>query len=129
MKVVRRKIRYPFYALLLLVLLSCAPRIIHMSHLAKLRMDMNPNEPAKVMGVSPRRILQWSVMETGDSIIVQSYVLSSGEWGSIYFLAYRNGSLIFWGYPHEFARSSDPFIREIGKEALSRQVKPPYSLH
>jgi len=122
----RTKMYCPLCGLVLLALLSCGPRIINVGHLEKLRMGMNLDEPARLMGVSPRRIFQWSERQTGDSITVHSYLLGSGEWGSSYFLAYRNDVLIFWGYPHEFARSSDPFIRKIGKEALSRQVKSRY---
>jgi len=85
---------------------------------------MSPDEPPRMMGVLPREVFEWSLAETGDKMIVQSYVFSAGgEPGSTYFLAYRNGSLLFWGYPHEFARSSDPFIREIGSDALSRYGK------
>jgi len=85
---------------------------------------MNPDEPPRVMGVLPREVFEWSLAESGNKIIVQSYVFSAGgEPASTYFLAYRDGSLIFWGYPHEFARSSDRIIREIGKGALNRQSK------
>ena len=40
-----------------------------------------------------------------------------------YAFLFREDSLLFWGYPHEFARSSNPFVRSIGKEALRRHVK------
>jgi hypothetical protein len=123
MNLIGRKMQYIFTAFLLLGLFSCVPEI-HLRHLAKLRTGMSPDEPPRVMGVHPRGVTQWSLAKTGEKIIVQSYVFSAGgEPGSTYFLAYRNGSLIFWGYPHEFARSSDPFIRGIGKEALRRHVK------
>lgn len=123
MKLNSKKTQYPITALLLLVLVACVPKIIHVTNLAKLRMGMNPEEPPRLMGIAPRKVFQWSLTETGDSIIIQSYLLSSGDCGSTYFLAYKNGSLIFWGYPHEFARSSAPFIRQIGKKALSRQSR------
>ncbi|UCB49823.1 MAG: hypothetical protein JSW56_02700 [Deltaproteobacteria bacterium] len=123
MKVIRKKVLYPLVALLLLALLSCAKNVIHMRDLAGLRMGMTPDEPPAVMGVLPKKVFQWSMTTTEDSIIVQSYVLASGEYWSTYFLAYRNDGLIFWGYPQEFARSSDPVIREIGKEALRRHVR------
>lgn len=123
MKLISRKTRYPFIALLLLALVSCMPKTIHLPQLAQLRIGMTPGEPPRVMDMPPRRVFQWSLTGTADSIIVQSYLLSHGDYGSTYFFAYKNGSLIFWGYPHEFGRSSDPLIREIGKGALNRQNK------
>ena len=123
----RKAIYFSLCGLLILALFSCAPNIIRITDLAKLQMGMNPKDAPRVMGREPRSVFKWSLRETGDSILVHSYVLMGyGDYGSPYFLAYRNESLIFWGYPHEFARSSDPHIREIGREALSRQIKPYY---
>jgi hypothetical protein len=124
MKLIRERVLYLFAVLLLLGVLSCAEYTVHtiyMSDLARLRMGMDPDEPPRAMGIPPKKVFQWSMNTTGDSIIVQSYVLVTGESGATYFLAYRNDSLIFWGYPQEFARSSDPLIRKIGKAALGRQ--------
>jgi len=115
----KREVLYPFVALLLLALLSCAKTVIHMRDLAGLRMGMAPDEPPRVMGTPPKQVFQWPISTTGDSIVVQSYVLATGHYWSTYFLAYRNDALIFWGYPQEFARSSDPLLREIGKKAMS----------
>jgi hypothetical protein len=124
MELIRERVQYPFVALLLLAILSCVEyttHTIYLRDLAGLRMGMGPDEPPRVMGVAPKKVFQWSMATTGDSIIVQSYLLATGEYGATYFLAYRNNSLIFWGYPQEFARSSDPLVREIGKAALSGQ--------
>jgi hypothetical protein len=123
----RQAVYFTLCGLLILAFLSCAPNIIGIKDLAKLQMGMNPKDSPRVMGREPRSIFKWLLRETGDSILVQSYLLMSyGDYASTYFLAYRNELLIFWGYPHEFARSSDPRIREIGREALSRQIKPYY---
>ncbi len=89
-----------------------------MRDLTALRMGMAPDETLRAMGVSPKEVFQWSMTKTGDSIIVQSYLLATGEYSTTYFLAYGNDALIFWGYPQEFARSADPLLREIGKKAI-----------
>ena len=121
MKLLRTIIAYGLSALLVVFLLSCTPEI-HVSYLAKLRIGMGPDQPPRVMGVNPTKTIQWSTVEGGDKIVVQVYQMGSiGVPSSTYFLAYRNGELIFWGYPHEFARSSEIIIREIGKGALNRQ--------
>jgi hypothetical protein len=123
MELISRRTQYIFYAVFLLGLLSCFPQI-HLRDLSKLRTGMSPDEPPRVMGVNPREVLEWSLAETGDKIIVQGYIFRAGGAPSAtYFFAYKNGSLIFWGYPHEFARSSDRLIGEIGKGALSRYDK------
>lgn len=123
MKWIGKKAQYLLSAVLLLGLVSCVPQI-SLKDLSKLRADMSPTEPPKVMGVVPDEVFEWSLVESEDWIIVQAYMFRVGGGpGSIYFLAYKNGSLIFWGYPHEFARSSKKIIREIGRGALIRCEK------
>ena len=62
-------------------------------------------------------------LSEGDEIAeVHSYTLSTGDYTSNYFLAYQNNLLIYWGYPHEFARSKDPLLNEIGRKA-ARKLK------
>lgn len=124
MKLVSGKMRYIFTTILLLGLFSCIPQI-GLSNLEKLSVGMSPATSRTAMGAYPREVLEWSLAETGDTIIVQVYTFNAGGGPpSNYFLAYKNRSLIFWGYPHEFAKSSDPLIRRIGKDALSRYDKP-----
>lgn len=112
---------YSFAVLELLALLSCAEGIISMRDLTALRKGMRPDEAITDMGVSPKEVFQWSMAKTGDTIIVQSYFLSAGDYSTMYFLAYRNDALIFWGSPQEFTSSSNPLLREIGKEAIKRE--------
>ncbi len=35
-----------------------------------------------------------------------------------YYYAFKNDSLIYWGYPYEFLRHSNPLIRDIAIEAV-----------
>jgi hypothetical protein len=53
-----------------------------------------------------------------DIIEVQTYILSKGVYFSYYFLAFQNNKLIYWGYPHEFARIENPLINDIGRKAV-----------
>ena len=121
MKLIRCKVPHQFASILLMALLSCETTTISVGHLAKLRMGMNPNEPPALMKVDPKKVFQWTMPETGDSVVVQSYLLRSGDYHSTYFIAYRNDSLIFWGYPHQFARSSDPVIN--AKVTITEKVR------
>jgi hypothetical protein len=123
LKLIGKIVPYWFAVLGLLALLSCAESIISMRDLTALRKGMRPDEAITDMGVSPKEVFQWSMAKTGDTIIVQSYFLSAGDYSTTYFLAYRNDALIFWGSPQEFTRSSNPLLREIGKEAIKRESR------
>lgn len=39
------------------------------------------------------------------------------EMQSLYFIAFVDGKLLYWGYPYKFAVHTDPFINKIGKLA------------
>jgi hypothetical protein len=62
-------------------------------------------------------------VNAGGDVRVCTYILSSGDYHSNYFLAFRDNKLLIWGYPHEFARSADPLINEIGEKAVAVQAK------
>jgi len=91
-----------------------------LSDVAKLRKGMTVEESQRFTRISPKHIFILDTSEGGDTIEVHSYILSSGNYGSNYFLAYRNNQLIYWGYPHEFARSRDPLLNEIGQRAVRK---------
>jgi|JI10StandDraft_1071094.scaffolds.fasta_scaffold306552_3 hypothetical protein len=46
------------------------------------------------------------------------FELALGSYNSVYFLAFKDDKLLYWGYPHEFARVSDPFLNQIGRVAV-----------
>ena len=54
---------------------------------------------------------------------VQVYALSMGNVTSDYLLAFKNDKLIYWGYPYEFMRHSDPAIVEIGRWTVEKIEK------
>ena len=100
------------------LLISCAQ--ITLTQVGKLRMGMTIEESQKVTAVSPKYTIPLGTIEGNGTIAVHSYILTSGNYKSNYFLAYRNGGLIYWGYPHEFARSKDLLLNEIGQKAVIR---------
>lgn len=100
------------------LLISCAE--LTLTQVGKLRMGMTVEESQKATGVSPKYIIPLDTIEGNGTVEVHSYILSSGNYKSNYFLAYRNGGLMYWGYPHEFARSKDQLLNEIGQKAVSR---------
>jgi len=76
----------------------------------KMETILNDNSPGKKFNTT-------LLSDPNVKLDVFAYDRSDGFLG-IYFLAFRDGKLVFWGYPHEFARSTDPYINEIGKSAL-----------
>ena len=109
------------YALLVFiftsVFVSCAPQM-KLSDVGKLRKGMTIIESQRLTKISPKFTFAFDTIE--GAIEVHSYILSSGDYGSNYFLAYKNNRLIYWGYPHEFARSKDPLLNEIGEKAVGK---------
>ena len=100
---------------------SCARMTL--SHVGRLRKGMTVQESQQVTNISPNYVFLLDLSEGDEIIEVHSYTLSSGDYHSKYFLAYQNNLLIYWGYPHEFARSRDPLLNEIGRNAVSRLEK------
>ncbi|MBK9249027.1 MAG: hypothetical protein IPM69_13155 [Ignavibacteria bacterium] len=92
--------------------------------LDKFQKGMSMATTLSIAPVSPRE--EFSVVIPSDTKAeyrFHVYILSIGDYKSDYFLAFRNDRLIYWGYPHEFARSSDTYINEIGKEAVNAYLK------
>ncbi|MBW1743367.1 MAG: hypothetical protein JRJ47_08040 [Deltaproteobacteria bacterium] len=87
---------------------------------------MTSQEARVLAGIPPKYIFTIQLTEPSDSIEIQSYILSSGDYRSDYFLAFKDNKLIYWGYPHEFARVDDPYINEIGEKGVIRlkEMKP-----
>jgi len=97
---------------------SCAQMTLR--EVGRLRQGMTVEESQKVTNISPKYTFFLDTIEADGTIEVHSYILTSGGYKSNYFLAYRNGQLIYWGYPHEFARSKDPLLNEIGRKGVKR---------
>jgi hypothetical protein len=103
-----------------LSMVSCVT--VTLTDVGSLRKGMTMEEAKASLPLPPKNEFP---VETGDTIQTQicTYVISSGNYSSNYFLAFRDNKLFFWGYPHEFARSADPLINEIGEKAAATQIK------
>lgn len=93
--------------------------------LMRLEKGMQQSEAAGILRSEPRTSL--SIRVDRQRVTTDVYRLSSGQYYSDYFLSYdAAGKLVFWGYPHEFARSKSSFVNNIGRkslEALKAQAK------
>ena len=95
---------------------------ITLSQVGRLSKGMTVVDAQQVTTTSPKYIFVLDFSEDDEIIEVHSYILNTGNYTSDYFLAYRNNRLIYWGYPHEFARSKDPLLNKIGQKAVSRLI-------
>ena len=91
--------------------------------LDKYKKGMSIAQTLDIAPVSPLTEFNISIPSDPSKFTIHVYVLSLGDYKSDYFLAFRNEKLVYWGYPHEFARSSDPYLNEIGKIAVEEYIK------
>jgi hypothetical protein len=111
-----------------LIILACVLPILScitvtLTDVGNLRKGMTMEEAKTTLPLPPKN--EFSVETSNSSIQMQvcTYILSSGNYSSNYFLAFQDNKLLFWGYPHEFARSTDSLINEIGEKAVAMQTK------
>jgi hypothetical protein len=92
---------------------------ITIGDVGRLRIDMTAQESQAELGRPPEHVFYVEVSGTAKRFEVHTYVLSSGSYDSDYLLAFEDNRLLYWGYPHEFARSADPILNEIGQKAVA----------
>jgi hypothetical protein len=117
----RRALRFPLLVALAASLIGCVTTAsMTIADAGRLRRNMSSAEAQSVLLSSPRHEI--TLDEVGDSgpILVDDFLLVSGDYSSRYLLAFSDGRLLYWGYPHEFARSRDPLVNAIGEQAVSR---------
>lgn len=102
--------------IVLSALLGACVSTVSVGELAALHKGMPAAEVAQGLRTEPEFVFQTTVNE--QPYTVHMYLLSSGQYLSDYFLAYMDGRLIFWGYPHEFARSKDETLNVLGRKAV-----------
>ncbi len=75
----------------------------------------------------PNKRLQFSLpSDTSKKIDVLVYKLPVSEDDNTYLATFSNNKIIFWGYPHEFARSNNQLFNEIGRKAVEEYKKLEY---
>jgi hypothetical protein len=105
-----------------LLVVTCASTVGRMtlSDAANLRKGMSAEESKAALPEPPK--FEFALEPIGDesSILVHAYNVVSGDYSSEYILAFTDGKLLYWGYPHEFARSRDSLVNAIGEQAVSK---------
>lgn len=102
--------------LLLATIVGCVS-VLTLEDVSKLRKGMTPYEAREISKLEPLYKFNFQFPKTdGEDIEALVYELSSGTYKSNYYYLFINDALEFWGYPHEFARSTKKQINEIGKK-------------
>ena len=99
------------------VLIACVPTSVSVGELAVLRKGMEPSEVSSALKDKEPQFSLPMVID-GQAYRVDAYILSAGGYRSDYFLAYDEDRLMFWGYPHEFARSKNELINRMGRKGV-----------
>jgi len=104
-----------FLTVLLTGLMSCAP-VLTIRNVNSLDKNMTCEQVIQNLPVNTidEKVITLDHVE----YFLWTYDLSSGESTNRFLLVFKEGKLFFWGYPHEFARSSNPEINTIGKKYL-----------
>ena len=102
------------YLVALCVLLaSCAT--LTLDKVSALRKNMTRQEARATLGIEPK-----AAIDLGDSVTVDVYDLSNGGYNAPYYVSYKEGKVLYWGYPHEYAREKDPLLNRVAKETTER---------
>ncbi len=101
-------------------LTSCSfPTPLSLKHLTK---DMTTEDILKDATPAQKFTIA-STASPNAKIIFFVFDYPTGRFFGDYFLAFKDNQLLFWGFPHEFARSSDTYINELGKAALKEHLR------
>jgi hypothetical protein len=119
-----------FLLLLIAVLCvdSCASKVgfMTLSDTANLRKYMSVVESKSVLPQPPKYEFSLDSIHEGEPVLVDAYLIVSGDYSSQYILAFSKERLLYWGYPHEFARSKDVFFNAVGEQAVARLKRLEY---
>ena len=102
---------------ILMTIVSCTTFTI--TDAASLHKGMTVEETRIVTKIEPVETVTINSTISGAMIEVHVYKLSSGDYASNYLLSFEDGALLYWGYPHEYARENNPLLNEIGKLAVT----------
>jgi len=99
-------------AILMSLLLGCAPMLIKHYQLAALDKGIRPAQVEQRLNVTPEA--EGAVRVDGKEYWIQLYRLLQGGMISNYYLTYdQERRLIYWGYADEYIRSSDPGLNGV----------------
>ena len=91
-----------------------------LSDAANLRKGMSVADSKSVLPHPPKYEFSFDSINESGPVLIDAYYVVSGDYSAQYILAFSGQRLLYWGYPHEFARSKDAFVNAIGEQAVAR---------
>jgi hypothetical protein len=111
--------KYRMPLVILIVLIGCMPEPrLTLTKVGMVRYGMSSVEVDRIFDVGPAHVFKWH--SNDEMTRVEHYQIFSGSYQNDYFLYFQNSKLIFWGYPHEFSRSSNIKYHKILQISLDR---------
>ena len=104
------------------VLSGCLATLSHYQ-LSHLNRGMAPADVAEKLKLPP--LITVPVRTDGRSFEMERYLLNNGMGTDVYYLAYENRRLLFWGYVSEFRRHPDPVLGRAVDAATAVPSPPP----
>ncbi len=99
----------------LVFLMSCSG--VSFEQMGRITKGMTPLQAAQKIGSSPLKTFELIEPIDGKKITVQAYRVSYGDYRSDFYLTYMDDQLYYWGCPHEYNRSENAVLNQIGEKA------------
>ena len=118
----KNHLKFLTFFLMLVYLVSCGgvPNAAYIGNLSDLEIGMKIGNAIGKFSDEPEADLKFQVPGLDGEARVITYNLISGDYVSDYFLVFLDNNLVYWGYPHEFARHDDPKINKLGWIAVEK---------
>ncbi|MCK5052181.1 MAG: hypothetical protein KAS53_10705 [Candidatus Cloacimonetes bacterium] len=95
---------------------------IKLKYISKLKKELSIQETYKLLdGKSEKELFYENYID--DQLELHSIIIDPDKFHARYFLLFRNSKLEYWGFPHEFARHSDPLYNSIAEYAMISILK------
>lgn len=112
------RLTIPIVALTLLS--SACSSNLTFSRIAPLQKKLTEEEVNKLVEIEATYEFTLHINADSSEYKVKSYTLSIGSYDSQFLFCFKNNKLLFWGYPHEFARANSPILNEIGEKSIAK---------
>ncbi|MDA3813041.1 MAG: hypothetical protein PF570_02185 [Candidatus Cloacimonetes bacterium] len=96
--------------------LSCD--YIKLKYISKLKKELSIQETYKLLDGGYEKEIPYETY-IDDQLEIHSIIIDPDKFKARYLLLFRNSKLEYWGFPHEFARHSDPLYNAVSEYAIT----------
>lgn len=104
-----------FYILISLLIASCSipKKFLYSPDLQSLEPGLSINTATTRLGIIPKYLKKSSF---GTETVLEYTLFTGVNYSSSYLLYFQEDSLLFWGFPHDFAKADDTQLNLIHKK-------------